>query len=205
MKRGVREAIASGKDDRPTALNVLTVALLMTAASSAQAQTLEFATISKGGDVLPDGSVLIIGQPVADTMSNANFTVEVGIVPILASGGCVTTTDCDDQDDCTIDTCAPGSPDAEGDGCVHEYQVRLFADIVPSYCPPVCAQPDLDDIQCVLGDFGDGPSVDGCEGIEPPRSTDLAPCGGNGVLDLDDILTVLDAFAQIFPCPHPCP
>ncbi len=109
--------------------------------------------------------------------------------------------ECDDEDACTVDTC--DTP--PGGTCLNQREQRLFGDLVPSFCPPVCPQPDADDIICVLDDFRDGPSVDGCEGIEPPWSTDLAPCGGNGVLDLDDILVVLDAFTQVFACPHPCP
>ena len=46
--------------------------------------TLEVATISKGGGVLADGSILVIGQPFVGTMSNDEFTIEVGIVPSLA-------------------------------------------------------------------------------------------------------------------------
>ena len=164
---------------------------------------MEAATISGGGGVLPDGSILVIGQPLVGTMSNANFTVEVGIVPVLAS--CVTTGNCDDQEDCTIDTCDPGSPDAGPDGCVHDYQPRLFGDIVPSFCPPDCPQPNVDDILCLLDDFGNGPTVDGCGTNDPPESTDLDPCGGDAVLDVNDILSVLDAFAQVFSCPHSCP
>ena len=51
--------------------------------------TLEWATISKGGGVLPDGSLLIIGQGAVGTVSSENFTMEIGIVPISQSpGGC---------------------------------------------------------------------------------------------------------------------
>ena len=51
--------------------------------------TLERATISKGGGVLPDGSILIIGQGTVGTMSSENFTMEIGIVPIIQTpGGC---------------------------------------------------------------------------------------------------------------------
>ena len=113
------------------------------------------------------------------------------------SADCGAPPDCDDIDECTEDSCDPGV------GCMHQYQVRLYADIVPSFCPPTCPQPDVDDVMCLLDDFGDGPAVDGCSGSV--SSTDLAPCGGDGTLDLDDILTVLDAFAQVYPCPHPCP
>jgi len=38
-----------------------------------------------------------------------------------------------------------------------------------------------------------------------PANGDIAPCGGgDGAVDLDDILSVLDAFAGD-ACPHPCP
>ncbi len=60
-------------------------ALLMAGASSAYAQTLECATVSKGGGVLPDGSIGIIGQPMVGTMSNAQYTIEVGIVACLST------------------------------------------------------------------------------------------------------------------------
>ncbi len=112
---------------------------------------------------------------------------------------CLADGDCDDEDDCTVDTC-----DGER-SCTHEYNVRLFGDLVPPFCSPVCPQPDLDDITCIVDDFANGPAVDGCGGNEPPQSTDLAPCGGDGALDLDDILAILDSFSQVFSCPHPCP
>ncbi len=173
--------------------------------------------VDTDGDGVPDGCDLCPGgddnidcQPndvpdYCDITEGPSQDCNGNAIPDECEELCVVDEGCDDGDGCTVDTCDCGNPEAEADACVHDYQQRLFGDIVPPFCPPVCAQPDLDDIQCVLDDFGDGPSVDGCEGIEPPRSTDLAPCGGNGVLDLDDILTVLDAFAQVFPCPHPCP
>lgn len=34
---------------------------------------------------------------------------------------------------------------------------------------------------------------------------DIAPCGGDGVVDLDDILALLDAFSGEPPCPDGCP
>ena len=106
-------------------------------------------------------------------------------------------TGCDDGEECTTnDRCTGGV-------CGGTYQGQLFGDIKDSFCPPICPQPDLDDINCVVDDFADGPGVDGCAG--GVHSTDLAPCGGNGTLDLDDILVMLDAFSQIFACPHPCP
>ncbi len=66
-------------------LALVMTALLMTGASSAYGQTLEAATISKGGGVLPDGSIIVIGQPFVGTMSKADFTIVVVFVPILAA------------------------------------------------------------------------------------------------------------------------
>ncbi len=107
------------------------------------------------------------------------------------------TAPCDDQTECTSgDACAGGV-------CVGTYQVRLFGDLKEPFCLPTCPQPDTDDIICVLDDFADGPAVNGCQGAV--YSTDLAPCGGNGTLDLDDILAILDGFSQVYACPHPCP
>ncbi len=69
-------------------VNGLLVALLMTAVSGAYAQTLECATISKGGGVLPDGSVLLIGQPLVGKISNAQFTIELGAITCLLPAIC---------------------------------------------------------------------------------------------------------------------
>ncbi len=154
---------------------------------------------STGGDYELSST---IGQPDAGllTAGDESYVLRTGFwVP----SWCKEDSRCDDGDDCTVDTCAQGNPEAEGDGCVHEYRVVLFADIAPGFCPPTCPQPDVDDIMCLLDDFRDGPAVDGCE--SSVYSTDLAPCGGDGLLDLDDILAVLDAFAQVYACPHPCP
>lgn len=49
----------------------------------------------------------------------------------------------------------------------------------------------IDDILCLLNGFAD--SVD-CV------NSDIVPCGGNGVTDLDDILGVLNAFSGQNPC-----
>ena len=68
-----------------------------------------------------------------------------------------------------------------------------------------CPQPDGDDILCLLDDFGDGPTPNGCPAGGPGDYADIAPCGGNEVLDVNDILNMLDAFAGLQPCPDPCP
>ena len=69
--------------------------------------------------------------------------------------------------------------------------------------------PNLDDIFCVLDDFADGSAVEGCTCNGFRNTTDLDPCpedgGGNGSIDMDDILKMLDAFAGNPPCADPCP
>jgi hypothetical protein len=55
-------------------------------------------------------------------------------------------------------------------------------------------QPNLDDILYELADFSDG-------GSATHPSNDLAPaCTGNGIINLDDLLAVLAAFAGNDPC-----
>ena len=63
----------------------LVAVVILSTTLYAEAQTLECATVSMGGGVLPDGSIGVIGQAVVGTMSNAQFTIEVGIVPCLFS------------------------------------------------------------------------------------------------------------------------
>jgi hypothetical protein len=68
---------------------------------------------------------------------------------------------------------------------------RLYGDHVEPYC-----RVDIDDLLCVLNGFS-------IKGLCP--QADHFPCGGNGLIDVDDILSQLDAFVGIFECPHPCP
>ncbi len=115
---------------------------------------------------------------------------------------------CDDASDCTVDWCEKAHPDADPvTGCVNEYHVKQFADVIAPFCPPVCDQPGTTDIICISDDFQDGPGVTGCvqSGVPNRDSTDVFPCGGNGIIDLDDLLAVLDAFVGEHPCPDPCP
>ena len=97
-RRALRErgpvACAPGSDRCPRLphrfIIIVWTVLLMTDTASAYAQTLEAATISTGGGILPDGSIIVIGQPVVGTMSNAEYTIEVGIVPLLEASACPT-------------------------------------------------------------------------------------------------------------------
>ena len=185
-----------------TSAKVLGAAVVVLAGAGAHAQTLEWAAVTAGGGITSNGSILVVGQVVVGTMSSASFTIEVGIIAGLAAPEpCSTDDDCNDGDDCTTDTCDPGDPSAGADGCVHEFQQRLFADIVPAFCPPSCPQPDLDDILCVIDGFGAGQNW----ATVCPLG-DLDPCGdGDNDIDLDDILKVIDAFGGNPACPDPCP
>ena len=177
------------------------VALVMTA-SQAYSQSLECAAVSSGGGITSNGSLLVVGQAAVGTMSNASFTIEVGIIACLTGPGqCALDSDCDDADDCTTDVCDPGDPSADAFGCVNTCTPKLFADIVPLFCPPTCPQPDIDDILCTIDGFGAGPNwPDICP------DGDLSPCApnGDGILNIDDILKVIDAFGGNPGCPDPC-
>lgn len=73
---------------------------------------------------------------------------------------CLSDSDCDDCNPCTLDSCDPVL------SCTHDQRPQLFGDI---------------------------------------WDADSDSCGSDGRVDLDDIITMLDAFNGIFACPHPCP
>ena len=50
---------------------------------SAQSFTLENASITFGAAVLPDNSIVVLGQQAVGTVSNADYTLETGHVPCL--------------------------------------------------------------------------------------------------------------------------
>ena len=83
---GLAVTLITGVEARPQSSADLERSPTHTGTASGPSFTLESATISKGGGVLPDGSVFVIGQPVVGTMSNENFTMEVGIVAVIAAG-----------------------------------------------------------------------------------------------------------------------
>ncbi len=68
---------------RTTGILVWLTSLALVALVEAQTYTLESPTITIGAGVLPDKSILVIGQAVAGTVSNGQFTLEVGQVPCL--------------------------------------------------------------------------------------------------------------------------
>ncbi len=92
---------------------------------------------------------------------------------------------CDDGNPCTVDSCNPG------DGsCRNTFGGIAYGDVDQS------GVVDIADINCVLAGFDD---MLNC------RFADIAPCGGDGQIEITDVLAVLDAYNGIFACPSPCP
>jgi hypothetical protein len=89
---------------------------------------------------------------------------------------CELDVDCDDSSDCTIDTC-------EGGDCV--FTSILFGDVDDS------GLVDLNDLTCVMDAF---------TGSVACPQADIFPCSPDAVINVDDILSVVDAFAGINPC-----
>jgi len=81
-------------------------------------------------------------------------------------------------DACDLD-CGPSGGACDLSGC------GLSLDCNDNGRPDSC---DIDD--CTSKDGDNNGIPDECE----PNCADIAPCGGNGIIDVDDILAVLDAF-----------
>jgi len=101
--------------------------------------------------------------------------------------------DCLDADDCTVDSCDPEDARADAGGCVHDRQIILYADLVPSGGDGLL---DIDDLAYVLAAFTNPAAYPDC---------DIAPCGGDGLIDVEDLTAALSAFAGESMCSHPCP
>ncbi len=140
------------------------------------------ATISMGGGVTDNGSIGIIGQPLAGTMSSAEFTIEVGFVACLAAGVPVGCGACQLFGDVFPFTAASGRTTGVGNCVV-----------------------DIDDLLVTLGAFAISPFATKDTGGPFPNEVDLFPCGGlDGVVDIDDIVAILGAFGGDYACPHVC-
>ena len=117
-----------------------------------------------------------------------------------SSSVCFENTDCDDGDDCTLDTCDPGDIGADAFGCVHEDILVPFGDIFPLGAPNGIV--DFDDILCVLNGFA---NIEDCpDGDIVGLGNTCPPFTPNGI-DFDDVLADLDAFAGNPLCPDACP
>jgi hypothetical protein len=101
---------------------------------------------------------------------------------------------------CTVsppDPLSPGSGvsvvDSAGTGSLTAVLPQQYGDVNQNDAR------SLDDLLCVL---------DGFQGAFPlctPTAVDVAPCGGDGLINVDDILAVLEALAGRLACPEGCP
>ncbi|MEK6677094.1 MAG: PQQ-dependent sugar dehydrogenase [Planctomycetota bacterium] len=124
---------------------------------------------------------------------------------------CTIDADCDDSNECTQNQCVNNlcafSPVSKGATCddgnlctVNDACVNRVCDGQPIFAPfgdfDLTGLVDLDDLLCLLNEF-----------LQPGScsQSDIFPCGGNGVLDLDDVVAFLEAFANNPLCPSPCP
>ncbi len=92
-----------------------------------------------------------------------------------------------------------GQPDA---GCLLGESAQIVAGFMGAFAcesygdlaPPFCVV-ELADVNCMVDGYRD-PNL--CFG------SDIAPCGGDGIVELSDVLAILDAYAGIYLCPHEC-
>jgi len=73
---------------------------------------------------------------------------------------------------------------------------RQFGDVFPVTRSDGLTEVDVDDLLAVLAGFSDPSAYTGA---------DLYPCGGNGIIDVDDILVEISAFAGTYACLDSCP
>jgi len=95
---------------------------------------------------------------------------------------------CNGTDTCAGGSCIVDSGDpCPGGSCNEITDACLYGDVTGD------GVVDLNDILCVLDDFG---NPNACTG-----DGDIFPCGGgDGTIDLNDILAILDAFGGNFAC-----
>ena len=150
-------------------------------------------------NVTPPGDA-IDTQCFAGTVSFDGFNQAIGgsaCLPQDCLGGC------DDEDDCTVDTCV----DPPGGTCTHECQARRYGDVYP--VPVGDGAAEIMDTLCILdaaGGEGD------CLMVLPSGFIigDIWPClspegpGPDGAVEIMDTLAILDAADGEPPCLDPC-
>lgn len=169
----------------------------------------------------PDGHLYIPSGSLSDTSVrryNGQTGAFMGIVVPHASGGlefpyeilfvpCLSNADCSDQDLCNgIETCDGGQCAGgtalscnDGNPCTND-TCNAATGCAHAFNTDACDDGDA----CTLNDRCSGGA---CVG-QPAGSLiayDIAPCEGNGRIDIDDIIAVLNAFSGNYACSVPCP
>ncbi len=97
---------------------------------------------------------------------------------------------CRDSDPCTTDFCNP-----QTGACLHTLEC-VYGDVAPP-SDSDCAV-DVSDVNCAL---------DGFRRTSRCSRADVFPCGGNGIINIEDVLAVIEAFKGNPSCeaPESCP
>jgi Tol biopolymer transport system component len=145
------------------------------------------------------------------TNSCGTVTSQPAVLAVTPEGGaCDDGAACTENDMCVSAVCI-GTPVP---GCQYCSLVSECDDLNPCTADTCMDPPGICDHSELLGECSDGQVCtidDECLGgacVGTPQVLlfgDLAPCGGDGNVDVGDILAVLDAFSGIPPCPDPCP
>lgn len=172
-------------------LSMCCFAVLVTpvVAQSGGGYTMVKSTIDSGGGTSAGGAYSMsgtVGQPDAGTLAGGSYELLGG----FWTAGVPSGVPCSDNGDCVL---ADDAPDAV---CTFDRCVSNFCTQEPVEYGDVNGAgpntPNLDDILCTLGGFG---NFDSCP------NADIRPvCSGNDIINLDDILGVLAAFGGSDPC-----
>lgn len=137
-----------------------------------------------GGTVVSEHHAVsgTIGQGLISSSTSEHHEITWGFFAFVGQP-CATSAVCNDASVCTFDNCT---------NTLCAYSLVRYGDVNGSGASGGAAQPDLDDILCVLQGFANAAAC---------MNADLAPpCTGNDLINLDDILAVLAAFSGADPC-----
>jgi hypothetical protein len=128
---------------------------------------------------LPDG-----GQSSDQTRLRSGDGV---VVTFNVVGTTLNVVGCTDGDFCTLnDVCSQ-------EICAGTYTSMVFGELVTDLTPGVV---EVEDLMCMVFGFA---YLAWC-----PQG-DIEPCGGDGDIDVDDLVFIVAAYMGIYYCPTPCP